>query len=127
MDTLSGCGAAGKNSMTNARKRKHKARVLIASPALPKLKREARRGSPRMRFRAMHPIAMMYDYTRPTWLSEVMVLKAMEEPMMINERRVAKIIASVTALSGISYERKGENGRPQSRAKANSWRDEVVT
>ena len=103
MDTLSGCGAAGKNSMTNARKRKHKARVLIASPALPKSKREVRKGSPRMRFRAMHPIAMMYDYTRPTWLSEVTMLKAMEEPMMINERRVVKIIASVTALSGISW------------------------
>ena len=56
-----------------------------------------------MRFRAMHPIAMMYDYTRPTWLSEVMMLKAMEEPMMINERRVVKIIASVTALSGIFW------------------------
>ena len=102
MDTLSGCGAAGKNSMTNARKRKHKARALIASPALPKLKREVRRGSPRMRFRAIHSIAMMYDYTRLTWLSEVMMLKAMEEPMIINERRVVKIIASITALSGIS-------------------------
>ena len=102
MDTLSGCGAAGKNSMTNARKRKHKARVLIASPALLKLKREVRRGSPWMRFRAIHLIAMMYDYTRPTWLSEVMVLKAMEKPMIINERRVVKIIASITALSGIS-------------------------
>lgn len=55
-----------------------------------------------MRFRAIHSIAMMYDYTRLTWLSEVMMLKAMEEPMIINERRVVKIIASITALSGIS-------------------------
>jgi len=30
------------------------------------------------------------------------MLKTMEEPMMINERRVVKIIVSVTALSGIS-------------------------
>lgn len=60
------------------------------------------------------------------------MLKAMEEPVMINESRVVKIIVSVTALSGISqpgrtYERKEENGRPGSRAKENNWWDEVVT
>ena len=65
-NTPSGCSAAGKNITTNTRKRKHKARILIVSLALPKLKREVRRGSPRMRFRAIHPIAMIYDDTRLT-------------------------------------------------------------
>jgi len=37
---------------------------------------------------------MIYDDTRPTWLSEVMMLKAMEEPVMINERGVVKIPAA---------------------------------
>ena len=90
-NTPSGCGASGKNIITSTRKRKRKARMLIVSPALPKLKREVRRGSPRMRFKAIHPIAMIYDDTRPTWLSEVMILKAIEEPVVINERRVVKI------------------------------------
>jgi len=50
----------------------------------------------------MHPIARMYDDIRPTPDSEVMMLKAMVEPIMISERRVVKMRVTITALSGIS-------------------------
>src|SRR5436305_13006723 len=95
-----GCGAAGKNNITKANARKHKAMILTASPALPKLNREDRRGSFRKRLAAMHPITMMYEDTRLTMAREMMTLKAMDEPIRTRERRVVKIKLNITALRG---------------------------
>lgn len=50
----------------------------------------------------MQPIAMMYEDTRPILESDVMMLKAMVDPMMIRARRAVKIMVTTTALSGIS-------------------------
>jgi hypothetical protein len=50
----------------------------------------------------MHPIARMYEDIRPTPDSEVMMLKAMVEPIMISERRIVKMRVMITALSGMS-------------------------
>ena len=50
----------------------------------------------------MHPIARMYEDIRPTPDSEVMMSKAIVEPIMIRERRVVKMRVTITALSGIS-------------------------
>lgn len=50
----------------------------------------------------MHPIARMYEDIRPTPESEVMMSKAMVDPMIIRERRAVKMRVTITALSGIS-------------------------
>jgi hypothetical protein len=50
----------------------------------------------------MHPMARMYEDIRPTPDSEVMISKAIVEPMMIRERRAVKTRVTITALSGMS-------------------------
>lgn len=50
----------------------------------------------------MHPIARMYEDIRPTPDSEVIMAKAVVDPMMIRERRMVKTSVTITALSGIS-------------------------
>jgi hypothetical protein len=47
----------GKKGKTNASTRKHNAMVLIIKPALPRLNREGKSGSPTTRFRKMHDMA----------------------------------------------------------------------
>jgi hypothetical protein len=50
----------------------------------------------------MHPIARMYEDIRPTPDSEVIMPKAIVDPIMIRERRAVKTRVTITALSGIS-------------------------
>lgn len=50
----------------------------------------------------MQPIAIMYEETRPTPESELIILKATVDPMMIRAKRTVKIMVTMTALSGIS-------------------------
>jgi hypothetical protein len=50
----------------------------------------------------MHPIARMYEDIKPTPDSEVIMSKAIVDPIMIRERRVVKISVTITALRGIS-------------------------
>jgi hypothetical protein len=50
----------------------------------------------------MQPIAMTYEEIRPVSLREVMMLKAMGEPMMMRESKAVKVRVTVTALRGMS-------------------------
>lgn len=45
---------------------------------------------------------MMYEDSRPTPESEVMMLKAIVDPIMMRARRAVKMRVTMTALSGIS-------------------------
>lgn len=59
IDFGSGCGAAGKNNMTQETNKKHIATMLIPSPARPREKRALGRGSPKRRLYIRQPIAIM--------------------------------------------------------------------
>ncbi len=50
----------------------------------------------------MQPIAITYDEIRPVTPIEVMMLKAMGEPMIIRENKAVNVRVTVTAFRGIS-------------------------
>lgn len=86
----------------NAKTRKHNAMALINKPAFPKLNRDGRSGSPISRFRKMHVIGKIYELIVPTCPIEMMMLKAIDEPMIMRLSNEVMISVKITALSGIS-------------------------
>jgi len=97
-----GCGAAGKKRKIKARIRKLRAMQLIKRPHLPKLNREGRSGSPRIRLSNMQEITTIYDETRPSWPRDVITLNAIEDPIIIKDRSVVNKSVTMTALAGTS-------------------------
>jgi hypothetical protein len=72
-------------------------------PALPRSKREGRRGSPRIRFLNMQPMTIILEMKMLTALRDRMMLKANVEPMMMRHSIDVDKSVRMTALTGISH------------------------
>jgi hypothetical protein len=70
-----GFGAAGKNKNVASTASQHNEERLIQNPALPRLKRDGGRGSPRSRFAKIVPMQRMYVTMRATLQIDKMMLK----------------------------------------------------
>jgi hypothetical protein len=102
MASAVGCGAAGKKRNVKARIRKPRAIPLTKRPNLPRLKREGRSGSPRIRLSIMQQIATIYDETRPSTPKDVITLNAIEDPIITRDRSVVNRSVTKIALTGTS-------------------------
>lgn len=85
MDAASGLGAPGKNRKKYAKVRNAMATMLTGTPDFPRLNFEAGKGSPRSRLASTQPITTMYEVNRPVADTDKMILKAVVEPMILNE------------------------------------------
>lgn len=92
----------GKSDINTVRKTQKKAMILRGKPALPRLKGEGRRVSPRIRFLSMQPRTTRYDPEVPTIATPRMMLKAMFEPMRRREHIADEKSVNRTALTGTS-------------------------
>lgn len=75
---------------------------LIAAPHRPKLQRAAGSGSFRQRLIRTQVIETMYEDRRAAVPREAIALKAVDEPMLIKERRIVIRKETITEFNGIS-------------------------
>jgi hypothetical protein len=97
-----GRGVAGKKQKMNPTDKNSNAIPLTTTPAPPRLKRDAKRASPRRRFAKMQPMTTRYEEMSPTSPRDVITLKAMVEPMMMRDISVVQSNDTRIALTGTS-------------------------
>lgn len=83
-----------KNKKKNATTRKQIAMMLTCTLQTPRLNRDVRKLSRRIRFASIVLMTVRYDVNRPVADTERMILKAVVEPMIMSARR--QVTASVT-------------------------------
>lgn len=97
-----GCGVVGKKVITNASMRNKTENMFKGSPKRPRENLEGSSTSPRRRFNVIQEIETIYEEIRAPVPSDVMMLKATVDPMLINERSTAMAYEIRTELRGIS-------------------------
>lgn len=125
IDEATGLGVSGKKQRTKVRMRNASAAKYTGRPHLPRSNFEGKRGAPVHRRQMRQPIDTMYDVRKEFVESEVMELKAVDEPMLMSERaaverNVTKIELNGRFHLGETLATHGPNGTAPSRANANS-------
>lgn len=122
INSKGGFGIGGKNAKMYTTTKNSKDAMLTGRPNLPSLNFEGRRGCSLIRRQVMAPMETIYEVTRAAVPIDMMMLKAMAEPMLMQCRQQEMIAVMTIAGIGTSYptgtlETKLENGTPRSRAK----------
>jgi hypothetical protein len=97
-----GLGSGGKKQKMYTKMRNRTENRLIANPKRPRFHLRARRGSLRQRLKQTQEMDTIYDDKRALTPSDVMLLYATTEPILMSESSIETTTVNITAFNGIS-------------------------